>query len=112
MQKKLLVELLLDLEQKMLRLGYTEGTMKFYRRRWQALLQFAQERGETYYSEQLGIDFVEEHFHILGKYSKRPLSQPETQELRVIRVIGDFQLHKTLLRRYYKHKNILVNPAA
>ena len=109
MQKKLLFELLLDLEQEMLRLGYTEGTMKFYRRRWQSLLQFAQEQGEIYYSEQLGIDFVEEHFHVLEKDSKRHLSQPETQELRVIRVIGDFQLHQTVLRRYYKHRNILTN---
>ena len=110
MQKKLLFDLLFDLEQEMLRLGYTEGTMKFYRRRWQALLQFAQERGEICYSEQLGINFVEAHFHLLEKDSKRPLSQPETQELRIIRVIGDFQLHQTVLRRYYKHKNILTNP--
>ncbi|NOQ23258.1 MAG: tyrosine-type recombinase/integrase [Candidatus Aegiribacteria sp.] len=109
MEKKLLFELLFDLEQEMLRLGYTEGTMKFYRRRWHALRRFAQERGESYYSEQLGIDFVEEHFHILEKESRRPLSQRETQELRVIRVIGDFQLHQTVLRRYYKHKNILTN---
>ena len=109
MEKKLLFELLFDLEQEMLRLGYTEGTMKFYRRRWHALRRFAQERGESYYSEQLGIDFVEEHFHILEKESRRSLSQRETQELRVIRVIGDFQLHQTVLRRYYKHKNILTN---
>ncbi len=110
MQKKLLVELLLNLEQEMLRLGYTEGTMKFYRRRWQSLIQYAQKQGEIYYSEQLGIDFVEEHFHILEKDSKCHLSQAETQKLRVIRVIGDFQLHQTVLRRYYKHKNILTNP--
>ena len=67
MQKELLTQLLQDLEQEMLRLGYTEGSMKFYRRRWQMLLQFAQERGDTHYSEQMGIDFVEKHFHILEK---------------------------------------------
>ena len=39
MQKKPLAELLNELEQEMLRLGYTEGSMKFYRRRWQMLLQ-------------------------------------------------------------------------
>ena len=48
MEKKLLFELLFDLEQEMLRLGYTEGTMKFYRRRWHALRRFAQEQGESY----------------------------------------------------------------
>lgn len=33
MQKKSLKELLEDLEQELLRLGYTDGSMKFYRSR-------------------------------------------------------------------------------
>ncbi|MFC1849738.1 hypothetical protein ACFL27_05970 [candidate division CSSED10-310 bacterium] len=66
----------------MARLGYTEGTMKFYLRQWQMLLQFAQERGEIYFSEQLGIDFVEKHFNIFEKDLNRTLSQSETQKLR------------------------------
>ncbi len=107
MQKKPLTELLHDLEQEMLRLGYTDGSMKFYRRRWQMLLQFAQQRDERFYSERLGIDFVEEHFHIFEKDFNRTLSQSNTQELRVIRTIGDFQLHNAILRRYYKQKKIL-----
>jgi site-specific recombinase XerC len=110
MQKKPLTELLHELEQEMLRLGYTEGSMKFYRRRWQSLLQFTQEQDETHYSERLGIDFVEKHFHIFEKDFDRTLSQSETQELRIIRMIGDFQLHHTVLRRYYKHKEILTDP--
>lgn len=110
MQKGLLTELLHDLEQEMLRLGYSEGSMKFYRRRWKMLLQFAEEQGEPYYSERLGIAFVEKHFHIFEKDFNRTLSQSETQELRIIRMIGDFQLHRTVLRRYYKHKEILTDP--
>jgi integrase/recombinase XerD len=110
MQKEPLSELLHNLEQEMLRLGYTEGTMKFYRRRWQMLLQFSQEREAPYYSEQLGIDFVEKHFHILEKDLKQTLSQSDTQEIRIIRMIGNFQLHHTVLRRYYKHKEILTDP--
>jgi hypothetical protein len=46
MQKKSLAELIYELEQEMLRLGYTEGSMKFYRRRWQMLLQFAKNGGK------------------------------------------------------------------
>lgn len=110
MKKKPLTKLIHDLEQEMLRLGYTEETMKFYRRQWQMLLQFAQERGNVHYSEQMGIDFVEKHFHILEKDFKRTLSRSETQKLRIIRMIGDFQLHNTVLRRYYKHKKILTDP--
>jgi integrase/recombinase XerD len=99
MHRKPLAVLLNDLEQEMIRLGYSKGTMEFYRRRWQKLLQFAQERDETYYSERLGIDFVEKYFQILEKDFDGTLSQSEAQELRIIRMIGDFQLHFTILRR-------------
>ena len=103
MQKKLLINVLHNLEQDMLRLGYTEGSMRLYRRRWQQLLQFAQERNETYYSEALGMDFLEKDLN-------NRLSQADAQELRIIRLIGDFQLHQSVLRRYYKYKEILTDP--
>ena len=54
--------------------------------------------------------FIEKNFHILEKDFIRTLSRSETQELRIIRMIGDFQLHHTVLRRYYKHKKILKDP--
>lgn len=55
------------------------------------------------------INFVEQYFHILEKDFDGSLSQSETQELRIIRMIGDFQLHSSILRRYYKHKEILTD---
>lgn len=110
MQPLPLTDVLNSLEQEMLRLGYSEGSMKFYRRRWQMLLKFAMERKETYFTEQLGLDFLETHFHILEKDINHTLTQAETQEIRIIRMIGDFQLHHSVLRRYYKHKNILIDP--
>lgn len=109
MQSKLLKELLKDLEQELLRLGYTKGSMTFYRRRWEQVLLFAKERGEDYYSEELGIDFVERYFQISKKDFDKTLSQKDTQELRVIRMIGDFQLHQSILRRYYKHHELLTD---
>jgi len=108
--QKSLINLLHDLEQEMLRLGYTNGSMQFYRRCWRMLLQFAEEQGEIFYSERLGMDFVEKHFHIFEKDSNHILSQSEVQKLRIVRMIGDFQLHQTILRRYYKHKEILTEP--
>lgn len=94
----------------MQKLGYSKGSIQFYRRRWQMLLQFAAERNEVFYSERLGMDFLEKHFNILEKDLSHTLAQAEAQELRIVRVIGDFQLHHTILRRYYKHKEILTEP--
>lgn len=110
MQKKPLKELLQELEQELLRLGYTEGSMKFYRNRWKKIIEFAEERNEIFYSEQLGISYVEHYFQIFEKDLDKTLSRKDTQELRIIRMIGDFQLHHTILRRYYKHKELLTDP--
>jgi len=110
MEKKYLPDLISELEQELLRLGYTKGSMTFYHRRWNQLMAYAEDRGECYYTEQLGIDFVQEFFGITQDDFARTLPQAETQELRVIRMVGDFQLHHAVLRRYLKHRTILTEP--
>jgi len=110
MENQTLNELIANLEKELLRLGYSEGSMTFYKRRWQQLLAFSQEQGITLYSERLGIDFIEQKFNILKKDFECTLKQSEVQNLRIIRMLGDFQLHSTILRRYYKHKELLHNP--
>lgn len=110
MEKKLLPDLLSDLEQELLRLGYTKGSMTFYRRRWNQLMAYAQDRDEYYYTEQLGIDFVHEFFSITQGDFGKTLPQAQTQELRIIRMIGDFQMHHAILRRYLRHRQILTDP--
>ena len=108
--KNYLPDLISELDQELLRLGYTKGSMTFYRRRWNQLMAYAEDRGEYYYTEQLGIDSVQEFFGITQDDFARILPQAETQELRVIRMVGDFQLHHAVLRRYLKHREILSTP--
>ena len=110
MDKTYLPDLIAGLEQELLRLGYTKGSMTFYRRRWNQLMAYAEDRGECYYTEQLGMDFLKEFFGITQEDFSRTLPQAETQEIRVIRMVGDFQLHHAVLRRYLKHKEILTTP--
>jgi len=110
MQQLTLSTLLSELEQELIRLGYTEGTLKFYRNRWRKLMDVAREHEEQYYFEQLGIDFVREYFGIEQDDFGKVLNQAQTQELRVIRMVGDFQLHGSILRRYMKHRELLTEP--
>ncbi|ENZ58401.1 hypothetical protein HMPREF1083_05112, partial [[Clostridium] clostridioforme 90A6] len=107
MDKTYLPDLISGLEQELLRLGYTKGSMTFYRRRRNQLMAYAEDRGECYYTEQLGMDFLKEFFGITQEDFSRTLPQAETQEIRVVRMVGDFQLHHAVLRRYLKHKEIL-----
>lgn len=110
MDKTYLPDLIAGLEQELLRLGYTKGSMTFYRRRWNQLMAYAEDRSECYYTEQLGMDFLKEFFGVTQEDFSRTLPQAETQEIRVIRMVGDFQLHHAVLRRYLKHKEILTTP--
>lgn len=110
MDKTYLPDLISGLEQELLRLGYTEGSMSFYRRRWNQLVAYAEDRSEYFYTERLGMDFLKDFFGISQEDFSRPLPQAETQEIRVIRMVGDFQLHHAVLRRYFKHKEILTVP--
>jgi len=110
MQPQPLNTLLQDLEQELLRLGYTEGSMTFYRNRWRKLEEYAVRCGQVYYTEQFGIDFVQEYFGISQDDFSRTLNQAQTQDLRVIRMVGDFQLHHAILRRYLKHRELLTDP--
>jgi hypothetical protein len=110
MQQQTLHGLLQDLEQELLRLGYTKGTMTFYRNRWRKLEDFAERIRQVSYTEQLGIDFLREYFGITQDDFSRTLNQAQTQELRVIRMVGDFQLHHAVLRRYLKHRQLLTDP--
>lgn len=105
-----LLQLIKELENELVRLGYSNGSMKFYKNRWQKLLDFALRNNHVFFTEQLGIDFLETNFQISQKDFNRTLSQKDTQELRVIRMIGDYQIHHSVLRRYYKHHNLLSNP--
>ena len=52
------------------------------------LLEFAQKRDKIYYSEKLGVDFVEKKFNILQKDSEGSLKRSEVQHLRVIRMLA------------------------
>lgn len=110
MDKTYLPDLISGLEQELLRLGYTKGSMTFYHRRRNQLMAYAEDRGECYYTEQLGMDFLKEFFGITQEDFSRTLPQAETQEIRVVRMVGDFQLHHAVLRRYLKHKEILTTP--
>ena len=63
MDKKHLPDLISELDQELLRLGYTKGSMTFYRRRWNQLMAYAeslciiQDALSGYDLKKYGLDF-------------------------------------------------------
>jgi integrase/recombinase XerD len=81
------------------RLHYSEETRANYRRFYNRLLSFADTTGEGVYSEGLGNRFLQS----ICKFDldSCTLSSHRTfrSQARCIRVLGDYQLHRAILRR-------------
>jgi site-specific recombinase XerD len=97
-----------EVERELIRLKYSKVSLDFYRWNWHRLIRFAESRGHTYFSEQVGIDYLK-HLNVLEKHANEKLSPKQVQNLRIIRMLGDFQLHGTILRRRHKHRSLLCN---
>jgi len=81
------------------RLNYSENTLNLYRRFYNRLITFADDLGETVYSEDLGNKYLRVHHHFdLDSY--KPFSHRTFRgQARCIRVLGDYQLHGAIMRR-------------
>jgi len=84
--------------------------MHHYKNNWRKLQKFAQQQNESCFSEKLGIDFIEKVYKITQVDFNGCLTRSQIYKLRIIRMIGDFQLHGSVLRRYYKHNELLHKP--
>lgn len=93
-------QVLAELEVELLRIGYKESTLNYYRSQWKKIKKFFSEKGETHFSEKMGMAFLEETHHYSQKINDNSLNRSNIHGLRVIRMIGDFQMHKCILRRY------------
>lgn len=81
------------------RLKYAENTRAGYRRTYRQLVRFADSAGETVYSESLGNRFLQANYAFdLNTYTVS-LYRSFRNEVRCIRVLGDYQLHGAILRR-------------
>ena len=81
------------------RLMYAENTRAGYRKTCRRLVRFADSAGETVYSESLGNRFLQANYAFdLDTYTVS-LYRSFRNEVRCIRVLGDYQLHGAILRR-------------
>jgi site-specific recombinase XerD len=95
-------ELITQLEQEMLRVGYKEGTLGYYRDNWKRIIAHFDDIGEQYYSETIAMSYVDSKCDFFAKEEAGLLSQSNIYLFRIVRMIGDFQQHGTVLRRYMR----------
>jgi len=100
-------ELTQQLEQELYRLHYTEATLAHYRRLWKRMGSFFEQEGIKHFSEEAGMRFLDEQFDFYQRENAGQLTQSIINVFRIVRMLGDFQQHGSILRRYYKHKELL-----
>jgi len=95
------------LENELRRLHYTEGTIQGYRRAWKHIGLYLEKQGLNSFTEEAGMRFLESRYDFFSREKAGTLTQAQINSLRIIRMLGDFQQHGSVLRRYYKQKMVL-----
>jgi len=95
-------ELVTLLEQELIRVGYKEATLKYYRDNWKRIIAYYDERDEQFFSESVGMQYVDSKCDFFTKEKAGLLTQSNIYLFRIIRMMGDFQQHGTVLRRYQR----------
>ena len=100
-------ELTNQLEKELFRLHYTENTVAAYRRMWKRISIFLEREGSEQFTEEAGLRFLDTEYNFFELEKLGQLKQSTINVFRVIRMLGDFQQHGSILRRYYKQKELL-----
>ena len=102
MQKVSVTELTRLLAQELIRQGYKDTTLKYYRDIWKRIAAYFEEHCEVYFSETVAMEYVDSKCDYFAKEKAGLLTQSNSYLFRVVRMLGDFQQHGVVQRRYMR----------
>ena len=88
------------LEAEMARLGYKDSTMVWYRGAWRRLQRYFAARGAEEFSLDVAMAWVDEACGFFAKEQAGTLRQTDVYLFRVAQMLGDYETHGAVLRRY------------
>jgi len=109
MNRMPLQDLIARLEKELYRLHYNEISITYYRRMWGHMTAFFENEGVNHFTEEVGMRFLDKRYNFFELEKAGNLTQSIINVFRVVRMLGDFQQHGSILRRYYKQKELLQN---
>lgn len=104
--------LISDLDCELLRLGYKESTMIWYRQCWRRLEQYFSDRGIEEFSLKIAMAWVDTACDFFAKEQAGTLKQTDVYLFRVAQMLGDFVAHGAVLRRYDRRADKLTTDQA
>ena len=99
-------ELMKETREELLRTGYTRLTLKFFDRTWSELERYLRKKGIVNFSLDAGMAFLNERYH----YSAAPNSHANTDRLRAIQLLADYQSHERIMIRRRRCQSIIAQP--
>ncbi len=97
------LELIQATKEELLKARYTELSLKQIERDWGYLVKYLQSKGISSFSMDVGMSFLDDRY----QYSANPKSDANTDHLRAIQLLADFQAHERIfIRRKGKQSEI------
>jgi site-specific recombinase XerD len=102
MEKVKIKDLIHLLEQELIRVGYKEATLSYYRVHWKKIITYFESKGEEFFSEAVAMDYVNRKCDFFAKEQSGALTQSNIYLFRIVRMLGDFRQHGVVSRRYMR----------
>lgn len=87
MEKTTIRELVVLLEHELIRIGYKDSTLNYYRTNWKRIIAYFDERGEVYFSEGTAMQYVDEKCDFFAKEKAGLLTQSNIYLFRIVRMM-------------------------
>src|SRR3981081_1825575 len=100
------------LEAEMIRLGYKDSTMVWYRGAWRRLQRYFAACGVEEFSLDVAMEWVDEACGFFAKEQAGTLKQTDVYLFRVAQMLGDYAVHGAVLRRYNRSVGKLAGDGA
>ena len=108
--RKPIETLAVEVIEKLKQLNYAYNTICVLRASFNRICAFARDRGELYFSENLGMEYLRIKYEFTTDYYLEAFSQKARQAIRSIRLLGDYQLHGVVIRRIVKRNGYVKPP--
>jgi len=108
--RKPIEELAAEVVKELEKLNYAYNTICGLRASFKRICAFAREKGETYFSETLGKEYLKERYGCTIDYYQESFPKKGKEAIRSVRLLGDYQLHGVIVRRIVKRKGYVKPP--
>jgi hypothetical protein len=100
------------LDAELVRLGYKDSTMVWYRGCWRRLQKYFAARGAGEFSLDVAMAWVEETCGFFAKEQAGTLTPNDIYMFRIAQMLGEYAAHGAVLRRYNRSVSKLDVPGA